>query len=644
MTSIDINFTSLNNLYQNKKIQLGNLMVDNKVNEIPHGYLLIMADSNYNFLNVIINITIGPVVFKFYVESYETYHYDKDPKFPYGIQLQLYHHLYLLKTEFHCRTWNNLSNSDVTKILLNNCKIPNYQWNLPLNKPPIFIQYNESNWDLFQRVLSRNEGFFYYNGQLNITKNLILKNNLNQKTIEQKIWTHYDDNINVINYDNQKINQCSQQKAIITNIIKGQYNKDFFEHCLYEHPRSSWISSDLSLSIGDYWQENIIVGNQYHINFQENNESINKNFLNDPYDFPQGAYNKVFTTGKQTSLFKKIIPSTPSLLTAFVHKIQNKYYNEGGKILIKFPWDLNPQGQEVLSNGCWVPHSQWLAGSDYGSWTVPQPGQEVIVGFLNNNIDEPCVLGSLYNKLNTPPSFTGQEISIKTPENSIIIDDQQKHITMDGKNNLNVNLNGSYNFAMKGDNKQSYNITLDNGNVNIAINNGNYNFKINGDVNFNIAGNLNFSVDKNINMKCQNFTMENTKTQWSDQQHDIDTKSYSLKTTSASLESTSYANKNTTYDNSSTTTSIKTTALTLSSTQMDIKGKISTIDSPLLTMTGNIVTVKGTVTTIKGDSMIMLQSSVLVQIMAGLFNVLPTITFVIRGPIGNVGSVPPLLA
>ena len=119
MTSIDINFTSLNNLYQKKKIQLGNLMVENKVNEIPRGNLWITADSNYNFLNVIINITIGPVVFKFYVASYETHHYHKDPKFPYGIHLELYHHLYLLTKEIHCRTWNNLSNSDVTKILLN---------------------------------------------------------------------------------------------------------------------------------------------------------------------------------------------------------------------------------------------------------------------------------------------------------------------------------------------------------------------------------------------------------------------------------------------------------------------------------------------------------------------------------------------
>ena len=44
-----------------------------------------------------------------------------------------------------------------------------------------------------------------------------------------------------------------------------------------------------------------------------------------------------------------------------------------------------------------------FAGEKYGSVFIPSKGEEVIVGFLDGKINDPVILGSLYNSKNQPP-------------------------------------------------------------------------------------------------------------------------------------------------------------------------------------------------------------------------------------------------
>jgi type VI secretion system secreted protein VgrG len=62
-----------------------------------------------------------------------------------------------------------------------------------------------------------------------------------------------------------------------------------------------------------------------------------------------------------------------------------------GRIRIRYPWQ---QGER---NTCWVRVAQMYAGSGYGAQFIPRVGQEVIVKFLDNDIDRPLVTGVLYN-------------------------------------------------------------------------------------------------------------------------------------------------------------------------------------------------------------------------------------------------------
>jgi type VI secretion system secreted protein VgrG len=62
-----------------------------------------------------------------------------------------------------------------------------------------------------------------------------------------------------------------------------------------------------------------------------------------------------------------------------------------GRIRIRYPWQ---QGEQ---NTCWVRVAQMYAGPGYGAQFIPRIGQEVIVRFLDNDIDRPIVTGVLYN-------------------------------------------------------------------------------------------------------------------------------------------------------------------------------------------------------------------------------------------------------
>lgn len=69
------------------------------------------------------------------------------------------------------------------------------------------------------------------------------------------------------------------------------------------------------------------------------------------------------------------------------------YCDQIGRIRIRFHW------QDIGQARCWVRVAQRLAGSGMGSQFLPRIGQEVLVQFLENDIDRPVVVGALYNGL-----------------------------------------------------------------------------------------------------------------------------------------------------------------------------------------------------------------------------------------------------
>jgi type VI secretion system secreted protein VgrG len=67
------------------------------------------------------------------------------------------------------------------------------------------------------------------------------------------------------------------------------------------------------------------------------------------------------------------------------------YCDRLGRVRIRFHW------QDSGDASCWVRVAQRSAGGGMGSQFLPRIGQEVLVQFLENDIDRPIIVGALYN-------------------------------------------------------------------------------------------------------------------------------------------------------------------------------------------------------------------------------------------------------
>jgi type VI secretion system secreted protein VgrG len=77
------------------------------------------------------------------------------------------------------------------------------------------------------------------------------------------------------------------------------------------------------------------------------------------------------------------------------------FTDEHGRVRVRFLWDRGTSADDASS--CWIRVSQGWAGAGFGLWTLPRVGQEVLIGFLEGNPDEPIVMGRAPNAHNPPP-------------------------------------------------------------------------------------------------------------------------------------------------------------------------------------------------------------------------------------------------
>lgn len=77
------------------------------------------------------------------------------------------------------------------------------------------------------------------------------------------------------------------------------------------------------------------------------------------------------------------------------------YTNEQGAVKVYFHWDR--RGKPDHSGSCWLRVAQGWNGDGFGFMAIPRIGQEVIVSYLNGDIDRPIITGCTYNGRNAPP-------------------------------------------------------------------------------------------------------------------------------------------------------------------------------------------------------------------------------------------------
>ncbi len=73
-------------------------------------------------------------------------------------------------------------------------------------------------------------------------------------------------------------------------------------------------------------------------------------------------------------------------------KDQEVDLDKNGLVLVQFPWDS-------AHNTCRIRFMQPWAGAGFGVVFVPRVGMEVMVGFENNDLDRPIILGCVHNNM-----------------------------------------------------------------------------------------------------------------------------------------------------------------------------------------------------------------------------------------------------
>ncbi|MDI3290303.1 type VI secretion system tip protein TssI/VgrG [Polyangium sp. 15x6] len=82
-------------------------------------------------------------------------------------------------------------------------------------------------------------------------------------------------------------------------------------------------------------------------------------------------------------------------------KGQEIHTDEFGRVRVQFPWDR--EGKQDDRSSCWIRVSQGWAGAGFGMIMSPRINQEVLVGFLAGDPDQPIIVGRVYNATNQVP-------------------------------------------------------------------------------------------------------------------------------------------------------------------------------------------------------------------------------------------------
>ncbi|BBF87228.1 putative Vgr-related protein [Aquitalea magnusonii] len=129
----------------------------------------------------------------------------------------------------------------------------------------------------------------------------------------------------------------------------------------------------------------------------------------------------------QITAQRRGIPLTP----AYAHSTQAKPTSKGvqtatvvgpegeevhtdelGRIKVQFHWqrpDEHPGSGANLDDrsSCWLRVAMPSAGAGWGHQFIPRIGQEVLVDFIEGDIDRPVIVGVLYNGSHATPAFSG---------------------------------------------------------------------------------------------------------------------------------------------------------------------------------------------------------------------------------------------
>ena len=379
--------------------------------------------------------------------------------------------LSLLKYNKNCRIFQNKTIPQIATTIFKENGFSDYDISglkKVYDSHDYLVQYNESDLDFVRRILANAGIYFYFEQQVNqnllcladsIYQTPLIKNiaystdptltqphiykwiNSSQHSIRNVKYADYNPNqaaetisvqadssmgyaqhvLSKLEYYSfpskyktkeegyQQAQFYANHQAGLNNYVKAESNCDFLHAgtriALQDDPYESFLITKLELDIYDFSDttKNISPIKKVHNSFSAQSTAINYSPKQLPKPRIDGAHTAVVVGPKQNEI----------------------YTDAMGRVKVQFHWDRF--GGHDQNSSCWIRVSQSQAGNNWGGFYIPRVGDEVLVVFINDDIDRPIILGSLYNSSNMPPYDLPEEkeiSGIKTPGHELSFNDK----------------------------------------------------------------------------------------------------------------------------------------------------------------------------------------------------------------------------
>lgn len=182
--------------------------------------------------------------------------------------------------------------------------------------------------------------------------------------------------------------------------------------------------------LGKRFNGNAFIGSVTHT--IENNEWITEAGLG------VSPYNITDETDVVTPPASGIVPGLEGIHTGIIKQLQDDPAKES-RILVELPW-MNGKTKEL-----WARVTTLYATNEGGCLFLPEKGDEVIIGFINQDPSHPVILGSLYGSKHKPPfdyqAENNKKMLVTRSKLRIEFDEEKKIITLltPGKNQIEIN-------------------------------------------------------------------------------------------------------------------------------------------------------------------------------------------------------------
>ena len=192
---------------------------------------------------------------------------------------------------------------------------------------------------------------------------------------------------------------------------------------------------------------------------------IDVHHIYEPFKSPLGLYsnNSTLVLASKPYLpvkkYKKPRLFCPQSALVVGKEGEEIWTDDQGRICVHFYWDRLSEQNEKSS--CWIRVMQPWAGNGWGVNFIPRIGMEVIVTFLDGDVDRPLVIGCVHNADNPSiyPDSKGTQSGIKTrstkkkPDghNELRFDDEKdsEQIYMHAQKNLDTEVENSRSLLIK---------------------------------------------------------------------------------------------------------------------------------------------------------------------------------------------------